>query len=293
MLTRRSAIASIAAAAAAPRLLLAGTIDLAATFAALETKSKGRLGVAILFPLGERVTHRADDRFPMCSTFKFLAAALVLQRVDQGKEHLDRAITYSKADLVTYSPETEKHAGSSMTVADLCKAAVTLSDNTAANLLLASFGGPPAITAFARSLGDTMTRLDRNETTLNEGTPGDLRDTTTPTAMLGNLQTILLGNVLSAASRDQLTQWLLACQTSAAKFRAGLPKDWKVADKTGSGDHGSNNDIGVLYPPGGKPILVASYLTESTLSTDERNAIHADVARAIEIAGHELHRELK
>lgn len=281
MLTRRSVIASIAAAAAAPRRLLAGTPDLAATLDKLETKSKGRLGVAILFPSSQRVAHRADERFPMCSTFKFLAAALVLQRVDQGKEHLNRSIAFSKSDLVTYSPETEKHAGSSMTVADLCKAAVTLSDNTAANLLLASFGGPPAITAFARSLGDTMTRLDRNETTLNEGTPGDPRDTTTPNAMLGNLQSILLGNVLSATSRDQLTQWLLACQTSAAKFRAGLPKDWKVADKTGSGDHGSNNDIGVLYPPGGKPILVASYLTETPISTDERNAIHAEIARAI------------
>jgi beta-lactamase class A len=291
MLTRRTAITSIAAAVTAPRQLLTGTPDLAATLAALETKSKGRLGVAILFPSGQRITHRADERFPMCSTFKFLAAALVLQRVDQGKEHLDRAIPYSKADLVTYSPETEKHIGTtgssmtgaaSMSIADLCKAAVTLSDNTAANLLLSSFGGPPAITAFARSLGDTMTRLDRNETTLNESIPGDPRDTTTPTAMLRNLQTILLGSVLSAASRDQLTQWLLACQTSAAKFRAGLPKDWKVADKTGSGDHGSNNDIGILYPPGNaKPILVASYLTETTLSTDERNAIHADVARAI------------
>jgi beta-lactamase class A len=281
MLTRRTAITSIAAAVTAPRHLLTGTPNLAATLAALETKSEGRLGVAILFPSGQRIAHRADERFPMCSTFKFLAAALVLQRVDQGKEHLDRAIPYSKADLVTYSPETEKRAGSSMTVAELCKAAVTLSDNTAANLLLASFGGPPAITAFARSLGDTITRLDRNETTLNESTPGDPRDTTTPTAMLGNLQTILLGNLLSAASRDQLTQWLLACQTSAAKFRAGLPKDWKVGDKTGSGDHGSNNDIGVLYPPAGKPILVASYLTETTLSTDERNAIHADVAHAI------------
>jgi beta-lactamase class A len=292
MLTRRSAIASIAAAAAAPRLLLAGAPDLSATLAALDARSKGRLGVAILFPSGQRVTHRADERFPMCSTFKFLAAALVLERVDQGKEHLDRSIAFSKSDLVTYSPITEKRAGSSMTIAELCDAAVTLSDNTAANLLLAAFGGPPAITAFVRSLGDTMTRLDRNETTLNESTPGDPRDTTTPTAMLGNLERILLGNVLKPTSRDQLTQWLLACQTSSAKFSAGLPKDWKVGDKTGSGDHGSNNDIGMLWPPSGKPILVASYLTETTASTDERNAIHADVARAVAAAAHELHREL-
>jgi beta-lactamase class A len=208
-----------------------------------------------------------------------LAASLVLQRVDQGKEHLDRTITYSKADLVTYSPETQKHT--SMTVASLCQAALTLSDNTAANLLLASFGGPPAITAFARSIGDPVTRLDRTETTLNESTPGDPRDTTTPTAMLGNLQKILFGNVLKPASRDHLTRWMLANTTGKAKFVAGLPADWKVADKTGSGDHGSNNDIGVLYPPAGKPIFITSYLTETPLSTDERNAIHADIARAI------------
>jgi beta-lactamase class A len=217
----------------------------------------------------------------MCSTFKFLAASLVLQRVDQGKEHLDRAVAFSKSDLVTYSPETEKHAGGSMTVAELSKAALTLSDNTAANLLLASFGGPPALTAFARSIGDPVTRLDRNETTLNESTPGDPRDTTTPNAMLSNLQHILFGNVLKPASRQQLTDWMLANTTGKPKFVAGLPSTWKVADKTGSGDHGSNNDIGVLFPPSGKPIFITSYLTETALSTDERNAIHADIARAI------------
>jgi beta-lactamase class A len=282
MLTRRSAIASIVAAAAWPRALFAAPAsNLASTLTALEAKSKGRLGVATLFPKGKRIAHRAGERFPMCSTFKFLAAAIVLQRVDQGKERLDRAISYSKSDLVPYSPITEKHAGESMTVAELCVAALTLSDNTAANLLLASFGGPPAVTAFARSLGDTMTRLDRNETSLNEGTPGDPRDTTTPDAMLSNLQKILFGNALKAPSRDLLTQWMLANTTGKAKFVAGLPSDWKVADKTGSGDHGSNNDIGVFYPPTAKPILIASYLTETTISTDERNAIHAEIARAI------------
>ncbi|WP_449240082.1 class A beta-lactamase [Edaphobacter albus] len=270
------------AAALSPRALLAtSTPDLSSTLAALEKKSGGRLGCAILFPSGRRVTHRADERFPMCSTFKFLAAALVLQRVDQEKEHLDRSVGFSKSDLVAYSPVTEKHVGSSMTVAELCKAALTFSDNTAANLLLASFGGPPAITAFARSLGDTMTRLDRTETSLNEGTPGDPRDTTTPTAMLGNLQRILFGNVLKPSSRQQLTDWMLANTTGKLKFVAGLPTDWKVADKTGAGDHGSNNDVGVLYPPVGKPILITSYLTETTVPTEERNAIHAEIARAI------------
>ncbi|HTH53839.1 MAG TPA: class A beta-lactamase [Edaphobacter sp.] len=281
-LTRRSALASIAATAITPSALFASsTSDLAAALSALEQKSRGRLGVSVLFPNGKRVSHRPDERFPMCSTFKFLAASLILQRVDQGKEHLDRIVSYSKADLVTYSPETEKHVGSGMTVTELCKAALTLSDNTAANLLLASFGGPPAITAFARSVGDNMTRLDRNETALNESIPGDPRDTTTPNSMLGNLQKILFGDVLKPNTKKQLTDWMLANTTGKTKFVAGLPADWKVADKTGSGEHGSNNDIGALYPPTSKPILITSYLTQTDITTEERNTIHADIARAV------------
>ncbi|MBS1820813.1 MAG: class A beta-lactamase [Acidobacteria bacterium] len=277
MLTRRSAIASIAATVVNTRALFA--TEQVKELAALERRSKGRLGVAILLPSGRYITQRPNERFPMCSTFKFLAAAIVLQRVDRGKERLDRAISYAKSDLVAHSPETEKHAGGSMTVAALTKAMLTLSDNTAANLLLASFGGPAAVTAFARSIGDTVTRLDRNETSLNEATPGDPRDTTTPLAMLGNLRKILFGDVLKPASRTQLTGWMLANTTGKAKFVAGLPADWKVADKTGAGSHGSNNDIGVLYPPGGKPVFVTSYLTETDLTTEECNAIHAEVAR--------------
>jgi beta-lactamase class A len=280
MITRRSAIASLVAAAASPRALFAAPTS-ADTLVALEKKSKGRLGVSVLLPSGKRFGNRADERFPMCSTFKFLAASLVLQRVDQGKEHLDRAVSYTKADLVTYSPETEKHVGGSMTVAELCKAALTLSDNTAANLLLASFGGPPAITAFARSIGDDFTRLNRTETSLNEAIPGDPRDTTTPNAMLANLHRIFFEEVLKPASRQQLKDWMLANTTGGAKFRGGLPAGWKVADKTGSGEHGSNNEIGVLWPPSGKPILITSYLTETTLSTAEENAIHAEVARTV------------
>jgi beta-lactamase class A len=282
MMTRRSALVSIATAAANSRALFAASADdLPAEFAKIEARSNGRLGVAVMLPSGKRVNHRGEERFPMCSTFKFLAAALVLQRVDSGRERLDRTVSFSKKDLVMYSPETEKHAGGSMTVAELCRAALTLSDNTAANLLLASFGGPPAITDFARSIGDPMTRLDRNETMLNEATPGDPRDTTTPNAMLRNLEKVLFRDVLKAASRKQLTNWMLANTTGKTKFVAGLPSDWKVADKTGSGEHGSNNDIGVLYPPAGRPVIIASYLTETEIPTDERNAIHADVARAI------------
>ena len=281
MLTRRSAIACFAATAVSPYAFIDDSAGLAYTLRALESRSKGRLGIAVQLPSGKYAQLRGNERFPMCSTFKFLAAALVLERVDQGKEHLNRTISYSKADLVPYSPATEKQASMSMTVGELCKAALTLSDNTAANLLLASFGGPPAITAFARSIGDQTTRLDRNETSLNDATPGDPRVTTTPNAMLRNLESILFKNVLRAESRQQLTTWMLANTKGDAKFRAGLASGWKVADKTGAGDHGTNNDIGVLWTPAGKPILITSYLTGTTLSTDEANAIHAEVARAV------------
>jgi beta-lactamase class A len=171
-----------------------------------------------------------------------------------------------------------------MTVAELCEAAVTLSDNTAANLLLASLGGPSAITAYARSLGDDITRLDRIEPELNEATPGDPRDTTTPAAMAKNLKLLATGTALSAASRDQLNAWLVGCKTGDAKLRAGLPKSWRVGDKTGSGGHGSNNDVAVIWPDGRPPVIIASYLTETTISDDQRNAVHAAVGRAVAAA---------
>ena len=283
-ITRRTVAASLLLATLSPGSFLLGeqpqtTADI---LAAIEKKSGGRLGYAMLdTATGKSVSHRATERFPMCSTFKFLAAALILQRVEKGMEHLDRKIVFSTSDLVTYSPITEKRTGpNGMTIAELCLAAITMSDNTAANLLLASFGGPSALTQFLRSIGDPVTRLDRNETTLNEAKPGDPRDTTTPSAMLNNMHNLLLGDILSSASRDQLTQWLLKNTTGEARLQAGIPTDWKEGDKTGSGDNGTTNDIAILWPPNHAPILVAAYLTESPLSADGRNAILAEVGRA-------------
>src|ERR1051326_5728822 len=155
----------------------------------------------------------------MCSTFKLLAAAAVLKRVDQGQEKLDRRIVFAAKDLVTYSPITEKHVDDGMTLAEICEAAVTVSDNTAGNLILTSLGGPKGITNFARSLGDSMTRLDRFETELNEALPNDPRDTTTPLAMLGNVQKLVLGDALSPSSKEQLTQWLLGNKTGDTRLR--------------------------------------------------------------------------
>jgi beta-lactamase class A len=255
---------------------------LSEAFAKIEAASDGRLGVAALDTAdGSRAGHRMDERFAMCSTFKLLAGAAVLARVDAGKEQLNRRIAYQRKDLVPYSPATEKHVGDGMTLADLCEAAITLSDNTAGNLLLESFGGPAGLTAFARSLGDMTTRLDRNEPTLNEATPGDPRDTTTPAAMLATIRALVLGDALSAASRDQLKAWMLANKTGGGRLRAGLPGDWTVGDKTGAGAFGTTNDVGIVWPPGRAPIVVTIYFTETKAALEQRIAVLAAVGRAI------------
>lgn len=251
-------------------------------WAAIERGVAGRLGVAVLDTARGVVDgHRLDERFPMCSTFKWLAAACVLRRVDLGQERLDRRVAVARADLVSWSPVTETRVGAGMTVAELCEAAVAVSDNGAANLLLASFGGPAALTRFARSLGDSKTRLDRIEPALNEGRPGDERDTTTPAAMAGSLRTAVLGDALSNAGRAQLQQWLLATTTGTDRLRAGLPDDWRIGHKTGTGQRGSTNDVAVLWPPGRAPIVVCAYLTECTASTARREAAIAAVARTV------------
>jgi beta-lactamase class A len=177
---------------------------------------------------------------------------------------------------VAYSPVTEHHAGGKgLTLQELCHAAITKSDNTAGNLLLAQIGGPRGLTAFARSLGDQHTRLDRIETGLNKGVPGDPRDTTTPRAMAGDLNQLVLGEALSPASRKQLGDWLLANTTGDARLRAGLPADWRVGDKTGTGDYGVTNDVAVVWPPGGEPLVITAYFAESKASN--RNHVIAQV----------------
>ena len=249
----------------------------------IERRLAARLGAAVLDTgTGQQWSKRADERFPMCSTFKAIAAGAVLAAVDAGREHLDRRVRFDAGEVVTYSPITKERAGGNgMTVAELCEAAVTRSDNTAGNLILRSIGGPPGLTAFVRSLDDPVTRLDRWETELNEARPGDPRDTTTPAAMAGNLHALVLGNTLSRESRDQLTAWLVANKTGDAKLRAGLPKEWRIGDKTGAGELGTMNDIAVIWPPARKPLIVTIYMTETTASFDDRNAGIAEIARAV------------
>jgi len=287
MLTRRDlfplAISSLIAASASAPARARDLADIDAAIAAIEAKNGGRLGVALLDTRdGTPAGHRAEERFPMCSTFKVLAVAATLARVDAGAEQLARSIPITQADLLSYAPVTKSHLDSGMTVAELCAAAITVSDNTAANLLLASLGGPAALTRYAQSLGDRITRLDRIEPDLNEGAPGDIRDTTTPAAMARTVAKLTTGDPLSPSSREMLMGWMIDCKTGAAKLRAGLPNGWRVGDKTGAGGHGSSNDVAVIWPKDGAPLIVASYLTETDGWSDEkRNAVHAEVGRIV------------
>jgi beta-lactamase class A len=218
----------------------------------------------------------------MCSTFKLLATAAILKRVEAGQESLERRIPFDASDLVVNSPTMIARVGEgSLTLAEICEAAMIVSDNTAGNLLLASLGGPAGLTTFARSLGDQTTRLDRIEPDLNQALPGDPRDTTSPAAMLGNLRTLVLGHVLSSTSRRQLTAWLLGNKTGDTRLRARLPKDWRVGDKTGAGEHGTTNDVGLFWPPDRDPAIVCAYLTTSPGSPEQRNATLAAVGEAV------------
>ncbi len=286
MLTRRHFLA--AATLALPRLLHAGPArfaNLPAAFAAIEQKNGGRLGVAVLDTgSGERAGHRADELFPMCSTFKFLLAAAVLHRVDTQNESLLRQVDLPPRPLLGNSPLTEPHAGQSMTVGALCHAALTRSDNTAANVLLETIGGPGAITGLARSLGDSVTRLDRNEPTLNTSIAGDPRDSTSPTAMAGDLQKLLLGNALAPSSKDQLTQWMEANLTGLDRLRANLPGGWRAADKTGSNGEHTSNDIAVLWPTGRPPIIVTAFITQCAGPETKRAAMLAEIGRLVHTA---------
>jgi beta-lactamase class A len=254
-----------------------------AQIAAIEAQAGGRLGITVVDSGSNALlTHRAEERFPMCSTFKLLAVAAVLKQVDAGKERLDRKISYGSDDLAEYAPITKDHVkDGGMRLSDLCAAAIDWSDNTAGNLLLQVIGGPDGLTKYARSIDDLVTRLDRNEPALNSAIPGDERDTTAPLAMVLDMQKILLGHELSDFSCQQLETWLQEDRVGVARLRAGLPPTWRVGDKTGSGANGTANTIAIVRPPNRPPILAAVYHTGSSASVDSRNAVHKEIGRII------------
>jgi beta-lactamase class A len=252
-------------------------------FRPIEKSVGGRIGVMALDTgTGKSLASRPDERFPMCSTFKWLLAAAVLSKADAGTLSLDKRVSIEGVMPVAYSPVTTgREPSGSFSIEELCTAAVEQSDNTAANLLLTMIEGPAGLTHFLRGVGDPTTRLDRNEPALNDYVPGDERDTTTPRVMVSTLNTLLLGTALAPPSRQRLISWLKDCKTGLARLRAGLPADWVTGDKTGTGDGGSVNDLAISWPPGRPPILIASYMNGSEQPVDALSAAQARIARTV------------
>jgi beta-lactamase class A len=277
---RRTLLVSLAAAAAT---ILGALIEKTALADDLAVPaSAGRLGVAAInLHNGRIIQHDGSGRYPLASTFKLPLVMDVLARVDRGTERLDRVVRFSANDLHAYSPVTGKQPrGGTLTVGELCAAAIEQSDNTAANLLLQAVGGPAGVTAYLRALGDTTTRLDRNEPALNEAKPGDPRDTTTPLAMATLLQRLVRDPILSPASKNTLFGWLRGTTTGTARIRAGVPSSWTVGDKTGT-TNGGGNDVAILWPPHGSPIVIAVYFADVKVSDTARDAAIASAARAV------------
>lgn len=239
----------------------------------LERKHSARLGVfGCNTVTGRSVLYRADESFPMCSVFKTLAAAAVLRDLDRHGEYLALRIRYTEQDVADAggAPVTgkEENLANGMTVAELCEAAVAYSDNAAANLLLRELGGPTAITRFCRSIGDRTTRLDRWEPELNSAEPWRETDTSSPAAIGRTYAKLALGDALPPRDRRQLTAWLLANTTSTNRFRAGLPEDWALGDKTGTGKYGTTNDVGITWTPDGTPLVLAVLSTKPDAEPD-------------------------
>lgn len=259
--------------------------DLSAQFAQLEHRYGGRVGVYV--PAGgttAAIAYRADERFAFCSTFKAPLAAAVLHQYPLA--HLDMLVSFTKADINSTSPVTEQHVDTGMTVGQLCDAAVRYSDGTAANLLLTQVGGPAGFTDYLRSLGDNTSRLDQLEPELNRDPPNDERDTTTPQAIAGVVRQLVLGDALPPDKRTMLTDWMARNTTGAKRIRAAFPADWKVIDKTGSGDYGRANDVGVVWSPAGAPHVVAIYtdLIGGGYDAQPNEAFVADAARIVAAA---------
>lgn len=286
-LDRRSLLASLCWIAASPALAAEAMPE----FEAYERETGGRIGVyGENLATGAKLSFRADERFVMCSTFKASLAACMLARVDRGEDRLAAMVPYGEADLLDYAPVAKQNLpAGAMSVAEMCKAIVELSDNSCANLLLARIGGPATLTAFWRSLGDATSRLDHNEPELNRSPPGDPHDTTTPSAMAANLRRLITGDALSPASRAQLTEWMVGCKTGANRLRGGLPASWTIGDKTGNNGKDASGDIAFAWPKtdagmDGKaapPILIAAYTQGGTPTPLQIAAAFAQIGRLV------------
>jgi beta-lactamase class A len=255
---------------------------LARALAATERTTGGRCGMALLdTATGQRFTVRGQESFAMCSTFKLLLAAQLLDTAARGRLDLQETVPVTAADMVSHAPFTQPRIGTSASLFDLAAATMITSDNPATNLILRRLGGPSAFTAWVRSQGDSVTRLDRYETMMSEGTPGDLRDTTSPAAMLGLVNGLLFGTMLKQAHRNLLVGWMHASETGNDMLRAGLPAGWTEGNKTGAGDHGIRNTISIITPPNRAPLLLSIYMAGVGETQAQRNAHYPPLARAL------------
>jgi beta-lactamase class A len=279
-MNRREVLCSTLALVASPAFAQKAPIPALADY---ERDSGGHIGLyAKNQRTGAQINWRANERFVMCSTFKASLAACILAIVDRGQANLDELIAYGPADLLEWAPAAKQNVEKgTMSVSDMCKAAVELSDNACANLLLARFGGPPALTAYWRSLGDTVSRLDHNEPELNRTPPGDEHDTTTPAAMAENLRKLILGNALSASSRERLTRWMLGCKTGDNRLRAGLPKNWRIGDKTGNNGKDSSGDIAMSWSTRGDPVVICAYTRGGAPTSSQVNEVFAQIGQYV------------
>ncbi|WP_441241280.1 class A beta-lactamase [Tardiphaga sp. 768_D3_N2_1] len=291
MINRRTLLAAAPALAVWPALAKEKEKDapaaLHAPLQAYERDTGGRIGVyAENLKTGAKIAWRANERFVMCSTFKASLAACVLARIDRGEDKPDQMISYAAADLLQHAPVARENlAKGALSVADMCKAIVEVSDNACANMLLARVGGPAALTAFWNKTGDSVSRLDHNEPLLNRSRPGNPQDTTTPAAMAGNVKRFITGNVLTPASRDQLIDWMVNCKTGDKRLRAGLPKAWKIGDKTGNNGKDAAGDIAVTWPKPDQPVVIAAYTQGGTPTAAQLETVFKAIG---ELVGRQL-----
>jgi beta-lactamase class A len=282
VISRRNLLGLALGAALAPAAEAARGVS---ALKAIHKRSGGRLGVHILdSQSGKRLALDDESRYAMASTFKLPLAASLLWQVDRGAFPLTQMLPVDKNDLQANSPILKAAIDkgvTELTVRDLCGAAVAFSDNAAANILLKAMGGPEAFTKFMRSIGDESTRLDRIEPDLNSNLPGDERDTTTPHAMVESLLKIFTQGVLSLGSRALLIDWMITAKTGLDRVRKGLPKSWQTGDKTGTGQNGAFNDLVLTWPPERRPIIIAVYMSESTLDTPQLAAAHAEIGELV------------
>jgi beta-lactamase class A len=283
MLSRRELLAASLLAAFAAPAMAAERADKA--LKRIHREIGGRLGVAALdSQSGKRIGYDENSRYAMASTFKLALAAAILWQVDRKAFGIEHPLPISREKLLPNSPAVEASlaAGAeSMTIRELCAAAITQSDNTAANILLAGIGGPAALTTFFRTLGDETTRLDRTEMELNSNLPKDPRDTTTPRAMVDAMLSIFTQDTLSMVSRALLIDWMAASRTGLDRVRAGIPKSWNPGDKSGTSSNSAVNDIVIAYPPERRPIFIAVYMSESLLPIERLNAAQAQIGAVI------------